>query len=237
MEDDEVADVLEQVLHLLVIFVALDRVEALVREERDQLGDAALDEMDAGRFERLDEAARQAHRDDVAVPGLLAAAGGEGEAARVRERLALEIVEQHPLRLVVADMRARIDVAVAHPVLQRDSPLPAGFVRGGAGEGIGIAGIGGRDGDGAVAGQPVRPILIAGFQLLLDQQAAKARAIDEQVARDLLAVGERHRFDEAVSRAQRGVDDLALDPPDAARLGIAAQEFGVERGIEVEGVE
>ena len=69
MEDDEVADVLEHVLHLAVIFVALERVEAPVREQREQLGDAALDEVDAGRFERLDEPARQAQRNDVRVPG------------------------------------------------------------------------------------------------------------------------------------------------------------------------
>ena len=61
-------------LHLPVVFVALDRVEALVGEQREQPRDAGLDQVDAGRFQRLDEAARQAERDDVAVPGELAPA-------------------------------------------------------------------------------------------------------------------------------------------------------------------
>ena len=75
VEDDEVADVLEQSLHPPVVLVALDRVEALVGEQASGSADAALDEVDAGRFQRLDEAARKAERDDVAVPGELAPAG------------------------------------------------------------------------------------------------------------------------------------------------------------------
>jgi hypothetical protein len=100
MEDDEVAHVLEHVLHLPIIFVPLDRVEAPVGEQSEQLGDAALHEVDAGRFQRLDEAARQAERDDVRVPGEAAAAGGEAEVPRLGERLRLELGEQQGLGLV-----------------------------------------------------------------------------------------------------------------------------------------
>jgi len=59
MEDDEVADVLHHLLHLPVVLVSLDRIEATVREEGQQLRDPALDEVDARRLQRLDEPARQ----------------------------------------------------------------------------------------------------------------------------------------------------------------------------------
>src|SRR3546814_4598592 len=68
MEDDEIADILRQILHRAIIFVALDIGAALVGKQGDQLGDAGLDKVDAGRFERLDEPARQPERDDVPVP-------------------------------------------------------------------------------------------------------------------------------------------------------------------------
>jgi hypothetical protein len=236
VEDDEIADVLEHVLHLAVIFVALDRVEALVGEECDELRDARLDEVDAGRFQWLDETRGEAHRDDVGVPGELAAAGGEGEAAGLGERLALEVRLEGGERLVVVHELARIDDAVAHPALERDPPLPALGVGGGAGERVRRTLVGGREGDGAVGGEPVGPVLVAGLEGALDQQAAKARAVDEQIALDTLAAREGDRFDEAVLGPLGDRGDLALDPPHPAALGIGAQEFGVEAGVEVEGV-
>src|SRR3546814_14906481 len=75
-------------------------------------------------------------------------------------------------------------MAVAGAVLERDAPLPARAVRGRTGEGIGRPDIGGRHRDRAVGGQPARPVLIARAKLFLDQQAAKARTVDKQVARD-----------------------------------------------------
>src|SRR3546814_20206786 len=55
MEDDEIADILRQILHRAIIFVALDIGAALVGKQGDQLGDAGLDKVDAGRFERAEE--------------------------------------------------------------------------------------------------------------------------------------------------------------------------------------
>ena len=88
-----------------------------------------LDQMDAGRFQRLDEARRQADRDDVADPGLAPPAGREPKRPRLGHRLAVEVGEQGRSRLVLADVARAIDVAVADPVLQRDAPLPAGLAR------------------------------------------------------------------------------------------------------------
>ena len=57
---------------------------------------------------------------------------------------------------------AGIDVAVADAVLQRDAPLPARGVRGGARVGQQRLDRLARHGDRAVARQPVRPVLVAG---------------------------------------------------------------------------
>ena len=60
--------------------------------------------------------------------------------ARLAERLGFEVGEQLILRRLPLHVRARIDQAIAHPVLQRNAPLPAGFARGGAGERVGRPG-------------------------------------------------------------------------------------------------
>ena len=67
-----------------------------------------------------------------------------------------------------------------------------------------------------------------------DQHAAKARAIDEHVAGDPLAALQHDMADVVLLAVQRNVDDLALGPFDAARLGMATQEPGIEAGIEME---
>ena len=77
-------------------------------------------------FERLDEARRQAERDHVAAPRSLAPAGGEGETREGRRAARLPgCASRTAFRVVVADVRAGINVAVPHPVLQRNAPLPA----------------------------------------------------------------------------------------------------------------
>src|SRR5690606_28125268 len=131
---------------------------------------------------------------------------------------------------------AAIDVAVAGPVLQRNAPLPACAMRGAAGERIGRGDIGGRDGDGPVDREPVAPVLVADAERLADQQGAEARAVDEQVALDALAAFELDRRDVAAFAVAMDADDATLMPPRAMRLGAAAQETGVESGVEVEGV-
>jgi hypothetical protein len=83
----------------------------------------------------------------------------------------------------------------------------------------------------------VRPVLIARLQRLLDQQPAKAGTVDEEVALDLAAVLQAHRFDEPVLAAQRDVDDLAFEPGHALGFGIMPEEAGIEARVEMEGVE
>ncbi|PAV70131.1 hypothetical protein WR25_17275 [Diploscapter pachys] len=239
MQDDEVADVLVQIVQLAVEFVAFGRVEARVGEHRDDPLNARLDQMDAGRFERFDEAARQPQRDDVAVPALPPPSRGEAQAAGIAQRLALEAGEKIELRRLVGQEFAAIDIAVAHPVLQRDTPLPAGRTGGGTGVRIGLARTGQRTRHRhrPVARQPLRIALIARVQRLLDQQPAKAGTVDKQVARHLPPVDERQGLDIAILAPQPDVGDPPLDPRHPAALGVTAQIARIERGIEMIGVE
>src|SRR3546814_11815187 len=77
VEDDEVADILIEVAHAAIIFVAFERADRLVGKEGEQALDAVLDEVDARRFERFQTARRKTESDDIVRPAKLAAAGAE----------------------------------------------------------------------------------------------------------------------------------------------------------------
>src|SRR5207248_4809906 len=114
-------------------------------------------------------------------PKLAAVAAGELEHARLGERFPVHIGEEGRRGLVIADEIARIDVAVADAVLERNAPLPARLARGRTrvrGEWRSVLA---RRRDGAVARQPFGPILVSRVQRLLDQQPGKAAAVDEQI--------------------------------------------------------
>src|SRR3546814_7466273 len=72
VEDDEVADILIEVAHAAIIFVAFERADRLVGKEGEQALDAVLDEVDARRFERFQKARRQTESDDIVRPAQLA---------------------------------------------------------------------------------------------------------------------------------------------------------------------
>ena len=116
------------------------------------------------------------------APGLAPLARPELDDARLGEHLAFDVAQQACLGLLVGEIAAAVHHAVADAVLQGNAPLPAGLVRD-------RARIGNRRAHGlglqrhrAVAEQMVRPVFIAHVQRVADEQAAKARAIDEQVA-------------------------------------------------------
>src|SRR4051794_10146417 len=227
MQDDEVADVFENVLHLPIIFLALGRIEAPIGKQREQLADPALDEVNAGRFERFDETARKPKRHNILVPRKAAHSGGEREMPRRRQRIRLEIRKQQLLRLFPAEMRARINQPIAHAVLQRDAPLPATRARGRAGEGVGRTWKRARHGYCAIAQQPFAPVDVAGAQFLLDQQTAKTGAVDEQLTLNRLPAGESDGLDVSGFAIEARLDDLALDAPHALALRLPAQELRI----------
>ena len=131
VKDDEVAHRLVAVDHVAVVFVALDRADAAVGKQREQLLDAVLDQVDAGRFQRLEETRRQAdaRRHSLPTPCLRRPAV-KRRRLRLGDRLAFEVRAACRSASRRAMKRAAIDVAVAGAVLQRDAPLPAGRMRG-----------------------------------------------------------------------------------------------------------
>ena len=80
------------------------------------------------------------------------------------------------------------------------------------------------------------PVVVTGIERLLDQQAAEAGAIDEQVAFDDLARLQADRGDIACVRILLDEFDLAFLPHGAVFLGQAAQELRVQRCVDVVGV-
>ncbi len=233
MHHDEVADALVLRSHPPVVFGGQLRREVAIRKAFDQSPHPIHDQLDAGGLERLHEPGRQAQRNAIAHPRLAAAAGGEAQLPRFAERWRIQAVEQHARGLLVAHEAAAIDVSVAGAVLERDAPLPAG-------------GLGGRHRvrrepararaghrERAVALQQVAPVLVAGMQRTFDEQAAKARAVDEQVAIDAAAIGQLQRGDEAVGRPQLDVDHGAFEALRAELQRVVAQVGGIQAGIEV----
>jgi hypothetical protein len=82
----------------------------------------------------------------------------------------------------------------------------------------------------------VIPVLESRLQRALDEQAAKAGAVDEEVALDDLALFELERFDESGGRVGAHLLDLALDAFHALGLGQPAQVTRVQGRVEVIGI-
>ncbi len=141
--------------------------------------------------------ADKADGDHILVPEQPAPAGLEVQLVRGRERAALRGWPSRNSRgLIVGNEVAAIHVAVAHAMLQRNPPLPAGRARRGARQRHQRPACFAGNRHGAIARQPLAPVFVAGLELLLDEQAAKARAVDEQVG------AQRTRRDRA-SRTRR----------------------------------
>src|SRR3546814_16883464 len=96
---------------------------------RGQLGDAVRVMWGARRLERFEASRSEPERDDIGVPRALPHPGAEAQRSGFGERAALDVSEQDRGRFIFADEVAAKDMAVARPVLERDTPLPAGLVR------------------------------------------------------------------------------------------------------------
>ncbi len=99
---------------------------------------------------------------------------------RLGARLAVEVGHQRR-HGSSPPITARIDIAVACAMLQRNAPLPSRVARSRARVGGQNRRAFARHRHGAIARQPVRPALEAGLQRLLDQKAAEAGTIDEEI--------------------------------------------------------
>jgi hypothetical protein len=56
VEDDEVADIFINIAHTAIVFFALDGADGLAGEQRKEARNTVLNQMDAGRFQGLQEA-------------------------------------------------------------------------------------------------------------------------------------------------------------------------------------
>ena len=240
MQDQKVADQAVLEFGLAVVFVAIGVAPVGTGKKVQQPRDRGLNQVDAGRFQRLQKPTGQAHRHHVLVPGFLAPAGGEFQQPRLGQRRAVQARHQHAGGFVLAHVAAAEDMPVTGAVLQRYAPLPACGVRGGPGVGRQrasarpdpFAGHGPR----AVAGQPVAPVVKAGVQGLLDEQRAKARAVDEQITRHALTALHHHASHEAVAAVLFNTDDPAFGAAHAACFGEAPKVLRIQARVEVKGV-
>src|SRR5687767_3499699 len=108
-------------------------------------------------------------------------------------------------------------------MLQRNAPLPTRFARCRARVRRERSNIARGHGHSAIARKPACPLLVARMQGLLDQQAAEARAVDEEITCNDCAVSERNRLDPAIFAAQPHVDDLTLGALDTSLFREAPQ--------------
>ena len=94
VSNDEVAYVFIFGARLEVVLVDVGRRNSVRRKHRQQPVDRRLDEVNAGRLERLEKARRQANRDDVLLPGFQPPTGPEPDGPRIGQRLSVEVGEK-----------------------------------------------------------------------------------------------------------------------------------------------
>src|SRR5690349_12714035 len=170
--------------------------------------------MDAGRFEGLDESAGESERDAILVPGQPAAARLETQNSRLSNRVALHRRHELAGRAVRIEVLAAEHQPIADAMLQRNAPPPARIVGDGSREWRSRADEFRLHGRRAIARQPLRPVVVARLQSLLDEQTPEARAVDEEVPADSLARFENERLDETGFRVLTHLANLALDAGD-----------------------
>jgi hypothetical protein len=237
VQEDEVADAAELAHRGLIEALGGLRVVRPARSElRHQAADAGLDQEDACRFQRLQEARRQPQGDHVVHPEARTVSGGEAQQPGLGQRLAIQLLQQLLSRAIGGNVAAAEHVAVAGALLQRNAPGPAPFQRGGArvGRELGAAALA-RTGPGAVHRQPTAEVDEGFGQGLAQQQGSEAGAIDEQVTSDLAAIGELEDLHAAIGPTHY-IHDAPLRAARPARQRHPAQEGRVERGVEVVGV-
>src|SRR5881394_4243119 len=190
MQDDEVANRFEAAAHQAVVFIRQSWLEVPIGKELYQSADADFDEMQARGFEWLEKPAGESECDAILQPRLGSPSGRELDQSRRCQCLAVEIGDQSLSRLILGGERVAEHVTIADAVLKRDAPLPAGLAGSRAcirrERSAGRA----RHGKGAVARQPVRPVLIFGVQRAVDQKPGEAGAVDEQIPADGSSVAE-----------------------------------------------
>ena len=93
MQDQEIANTLVFGAQDLVVTVDFGAAVIAIGEQRQEHGDAALDEVNAGGLQRFEKTRRQSDRNAILVPEALAPAGGELQLEGFGQRLALDAAQ------------------------------------------------------------------------------------------------------------------------------------------------
>src|SRR5690606_2996115 len=235
VQDDEVSDLFEIRDHATVVLASQRGIAVAIREVAKEELDAAGDEVDGRRLERLDEAGGKTERQAIVFPELPTMAGREWNDLRLFERGAVDRSHERRSGFRVAAEAARIDIAVSEPMLQRDAPTPAGLLRGRLGIGHDRPGMFRLDRNCAVACQVLRPVVESDAERFLDQEPFEAGAVDEEVAVDLASVFERQTLDESV-RCPCDFRDAPFDAFQPTRFRIPAQVTRDVRGVDMQSI-
>ena len=132
MQDDEVAHFLVNLRHAPVVVPDQHLVEIGVREQFEQHFRAFLDQIDAGRLDRLQKAGCEADRNAVLDPEISPPADAHAQQPRLRlVRVLLRVQREFARGGVIGNEAAGINVARTHAMAQRNAPDPAGAERGG----------------------------------------------------------------------------------------------------------
>src|SRR5882757_9384219 len=105
------------------------RVAVARRKERQELCDTTLYQVNARRFQRLEETARQTDGDDVLIPCLSTPAREETNQPGGGERFTVKVGAQSRGGLIVTAEVAAVDDSVTSAMLQGNAPVPPGSVR------------------------------------------------------------------------------------------------------------
>ena len=134
-------------------------------------------------------------------------------------------------------MRARKDIAVSHPVLERDLPAPSRRhrCRDRVGADI-VLRVAARHRRGAVARQPVGPVFPRRAHFGAEQQRTKAGAVDEQIAFDPPPVLQLKRAHIAGRAVALHGSHQAFVPHNPVRDAEVAHEGAEKRCVELVGI-
>src|SRR5258706_6187485 len=198
MQNDEITNFLVVRHHAAVVFPNQRRVAVTVRKVSQEKIHPTGNHVYGCRLQRFDETGGQADRKAIMLPQFSAMPRGERDDAGILEGSPSQAAHERRFRSGVAAEPARVDIALAHAILQGYLPAPSrGLSRGTRrGKQRFLAGRLGHDG--AIARQIIRPVNGTDAERLADQKSLETRAVDKKVTLNFSAIGKGHASDETV---------------------------------------
>ena len=233
MRDDVIANAVVAVRDTAVESVAMASCEVAALEGIGEVERGVDDDVQRGRFQRLEEALRQTDREAIAPPAFLDPSYLHAKETRFRPVIPIGSDGLAQLRFgrSVVDMARGIDIAIADPRGQRDRPAPASLHSDGVGLRPRRFAMRRRHHHGTVVEQVLVVSDEPHAERLLREERGKARTIDEKIALDPLPVLAQQRSDIAIFayldplHLERAMSDPACDGPIAQE---SAELVGVE---------